>query len=219
MQRLLFLTAVLGVASTTGGSQLNDIAHDKLKHDLLGSWDCATPPDRPAARRHQKFVVPGRYVWVTFNRDSRQILAISGGTWALDGENYTESCEFASTSHEHLRGKTFKYDITVTPQKWEIKGVPGIEINVDEVWNRLNSDDGDKDKTKTRPRQSGLASSLSEAGKAASRRFLRTPVRTFVVQYPRPFGFISTSHQPAGPGYSSTAKTRWFTQPWGEPGR
>ena len=79
---------------------------------LLGSWDCVLPPEAPAEIRHQKFVTPGRYVWVTLDRNNRQILSVSGGTWALAGDTYAESCEFASDSHQHLRGKMYKYTVT-----------------------------------------------------------------------------------------------------------
>ncbi len=146
MKTLLLLVCLLPLASESAVPQAKEAGAEKLKRDLLGTWDCVLSPEAPAGMRHQKLVTPGRFIWATFDTGSRQLLAVSGGTWALDGDNYVESCEFASDTHQHLRGKTYKYTVTVTPRKWDIKGVPGTDIDVDEVWNRLKPDGGDKAK-------------------------------------------------------------------------
>jgi hypothetical protein len=146
MKKLLCLICVLPLFHERALGQADDARADKLKRDVLGSWDCVLSPNAPGAIRHQKFVTPGRYIWVTFDRDNRRILAVSGGTWAVAGDIYAETSEFASDTHQHVRGKTYRYAVTVTPEKWVIKGVPGTEIDVDEVWNKLKPDDADKDK-------------------------------------------------------------------------
>jgi hypothetical protein len=144
MKRLLVCFCFLPFPSETPVAQDRAEVANKLKRDLPGTWDSVLPPEAPRSARQYKLVTPGRYIWVAFDRDDHRILAVSGGTWALAGDNYRESCEYASDTHQHLRGKTFTYAVNVTAQKWDIKGVPGTRINVDEVWNRVQPADGQK---------------------------------------------------------------------------
>jgi hypothetical protein len=153
MKNLLLICGLLSCLNQPLIDQRRETAAEKLKRDLLGTWDCVTAPEVPKSVRHTKLVAPGRFTWVTFDSEKQEILSVCGGTWALEGDKYTESCEFASDTHQHLRGKTFTYDVTVTPEKWDLKGVPGTEINVDEVWNRMKPDDSQKANTEPRGKE------------------------------------------------------------------
>jgi hypothetical protein len=119
----------------------------RLMRELPGTWECVSFPDLPRQVSHIKHVTPTHYTWVTYDRDQREILAISGGTWSLKDGKYVEVCEFAPDSHQYLRGKTNVFTIELAGEKWDHKGVPGNEIEVDEVWMRIKQADHQKKNT------------------------------------------------------------------------
>jgi hypothetical protein len=117
---------------------------DQLKRELPGTWECVSFPDNPKEMLHIKHLTPTHYTWVTYDRQANAILATSGGTWSFKDDKYVEACEFASDSHQHLRGKTYTYTINVARNKWDLKGVDGTEIAVDEVWSKMKPGEGQK---------------------------------------------------------------------------
>jgi hypothetical protein len=143
MSKWLFLVITLPLLGGLVVARGVQADAEKAKRDLLGTWDCLLPDEAPGEVRHQKLITPGRYIWVTFDKDQRQVLALAGGTWALDGPHYAESCEFASNTHQHLRGKRHRFECIVKDLKWGHKSAPGTEIQVDEVWNKVDEEDRD----------------------------------------------------------------------------
>jgi hypothetical protein len=119
----------------------------RLKRELPGTWECVSVADLPRQISHIKHITPTHYTWVTYDRDRNAILAVSGGTWTLKEGKYEEACEFASDSHPHLRGKTNDFTTNLAGDKWDLKGVPGTEINVDEVWARMKPGQNQKKNT------------------------------------------------------------------------
>ncbi len=115
---------------------------DQLKRELLGTWECVSFQEAPKEMLHIKNITPTNYTWVTYDRLANAILATSGGTWSFKDGKYVEACEFASDSHQHLRGKTNTFNINVAHNKWDHRGVPGTEIEVDEVWSKMKSGEG-----------------------------------------------------------------------------
>jgi hypothetical protein len=119
----------------------------RLRRELPGTWDCVSLADAPKQIAHIKHLTPTHYTWVTYDRDRNEILAISGGTWSLKDGKYEEVCEFASDTHQHLRGKTNLFAVNLAGDKWDLKGVPDSEIDVDEVWTRIKQGDLQKKNT------------------------------------------------------------------------
>jgi hypothetical protein len=166
--RLTFVCLSLLVTQTALGDDPKPNV-DQLKRELQGTWECVSFVDAPKEIMHIKHITPTRYTWVTYDRLANAILATSGGTWSFKDGHYVEACEFASDTHQHLRGKTFTFTINVARDKWDLKGVPGIDFEVDEVWSRLKAGEGQKANME-RPGQQLLGSweSLSpQASKAA----------------------------------------------------
>jgi len=126
---------------------------DQLKQELPGTWECVSFQEAPKEILHIKHITPTHYTWVTYDRQMNAILATSGGTWSFKDGKYVEACEFASDSHQHLRGKTFTFTINVARDKWDLRGVPGTEIEVDEVWSRMKAGEGQKTNSEPLGRQ------------------------------------------------------------------
>jgi hypothetical protein len=151
MARLLCLICLMAQIHSTARAQDVQAAIQTTERELLGTWNRVCPPGAPAELRGQKFVTPGHFIWATFDSQNRRLLAVAGGTWLLDGDKYCDSCNYASRTHQHLRGNTYKFEFKVSPEKWQLKGVPGTDIDVDEVWNRLNSQTRSNPKRKLAP--------------------------------------------------------------------
>lgn len=149
LARLAFFAAVLLAGSVPAAADdpekpAGSSPEQQLKHALVGTWDCVAQDPVPKRIKHVKLVTPGRYLWVTYDAETDQLLSTSGGTWALKEGKYEETCDFASDSHQHLRGKTFAYNIEVKEDRWTIKIGADGEIDVDEVWNRIAPTDRQK---------------------------------------------------------------------------
>jgi hypothetical protein len=106
LRTTLCFVALLTAQSAIGDDQKPD--GDRLKWDLIGTWEAARPAGVPNSMRHIKHVTSTHYTWVTYDSESGAILATSGGTCSVKGDRYEEVCEFAADSHQHLRGKSPK---------------------------------------------------------------------------------------------------------------
>ena len=95
----------------------------------------------PPQYSHTKLVTPTRFTWVTYDREKEQILAVAGGTWTFQNGKYREVCDFASESHQHLRGESHTFTIALAEDKWDIK-LDGADIRVGQAWNRLKPREG-----------------------------------------------------------------------------
>ena len=120
---LCLLTLLLG-QPVVGDDQKPD--SDQLSRDLIGTWESVLPPEAPKSIRHIKHVTPTHYTRVTYDADNDRILATSGGSCSVKGDQYEEVCEFATDSHQHVRGKTFNYLLKLAGDKWNLLVQPTV---------------------------------------------------------------------------------------------
>ncbi|MGP0062373.1 MAG: hypothetical protein ACLQGP_02060 [Isosphaeraceae bacterium] len=162
--------AVLLIPSMIQGNQNPNPEAEarRIKRELLSTWDCVSLENLPKETSHIKHITPTHYTWVTYDREQNAIVSVSGGTWSLQDGKYREVCEFASDSHQHVRGKTFTFTMNLVGDKWGHKGVPGTEIPVDEVWNRVKSTKG-QEKNTEQPGQKLLGTWETDLGERAPR--------------------------------------------------
>lgn len=151
MRRSMILAclSLLTIRLVAGADDNPDAAFDakRLKRELPSTWECVSFADLPQQIAHIKHVTPTHYTWVTYDRDRREVLATSGGTWSLRDGKYVEVCEFASDTHQHLRGKAVAFAINLVGDKWDHKGLLDSGFEIDEVWNRLKQADHQKKNT------------------------------------------------------------------------
>ena len=142
---LLLLTARLVAGADDNPNAPFDAK--RLKRELPGTWENVSQANSPKEIQFIKHVTPTHFTWVVYDREKNAILAVTGGTWSLKDGKYEESIEFASDNAQQLRGKTFQFTIKLAGDKWDHKGVPGSEIEVDEVWTRMKQGDEQKKNT------------------------------------------------------------------------
>lgn len=109
----------------------------RINRELPSTWESHSLVGVPKQISHIKLVTPTHFTWVTYDRDRQAVLATAGGAWSFRDGHYVEFCDFASNSHQHLRGKTLTFTIDLVGDRWGIKGVPGSEIEVDDIWMRI----------------------------------------------------------------------------------
>jgi hypothetical protein len=102
----LCFVALLSSQAANGDDQKPD--GNRLKRNLIGTWEAARPAGVPNSMRHIKHVTSTHYTWVTYDSESDTILATSGRTCSVKGDRYEEICEFATDSHQQLRGNTYR---------------------------------------------------------------------------------------------------------------
>ena len=125
---------------------------------------------------------------MVYDRDKHAILGLTGGAWSLKDGKYEESIDFASDEVQQLRGKAFQFTIKLAGDKWDHKGVPGSEIEVDEVWSRMKQADDQKKNTGEPGRQLlGTWDVVFEPGAPKAIRTLKhiTPTHWTWVTYDR----------------------------------
>jgi hypothetical protein len=119
----------------------------RLNRELPGTWECVSLVNAPQQISHIKHVTPTHYTWVTYHRDRHAILAVAGGTWSLKDGHFVAVCEFASDTHQHLRGKTNAFTINLVGDKWDHKGSLDTGFEIDEVWARMKPEERQKKNT------------------------------------------------------------------------
>ncbi len=125
----------------------------RLMRELPSTWECVPSANQPKEAHLIKHVTPTHWTWLAYDGEKNAILAGAGGTWTIKDGNYEEKPEFATDDVQHLRGKTFQFTIKLVGDKWDHKGVPGTEIDVDQVWTRLKPSDQQKKNTDEAGRQ------------------------------------------------------------------
>ena len=121
--------------TVTGDEQKSDA--ERLKRELLGTWESVQPASTPKTVRCVKHITPTHWTWVLYDRESRVAHSTAGGTWTLKGDKYEETNEFSSQNMKHARGKAFAFSFKIDGDKWHVKAGPELEIVVDEVWVRV----------------------------------------------------------------------------------
>ena len=108
---------------------------EKTDETLVGSWERDSDhfPEHFVQIKH---ITPTHFTWVIYDSKEMVPYASAGGTWKLEGQKYTEKVEFATPSHEHLRGKEVVLDVVVKRDKFHQHGVLDTGFVIDEDWIR-----------------------------------------------------------------------------------
>jgi hypothetical protein len=120
-------------AAARGGA---DTGPERPKNALIGTWKHIDANIQEGVV-HIKHVTPTHWTWVVYDVKAMDAVAVAGGTWSLEGDQYKERVEFASETHPHLRGKEYSFTSKVDDGRWTIKVSTDADIVADEVWERM----------------------------------------------------------------------------------
>jgi hypothetical protein len=133
------LTIPIALASglwAEDGPSKPDANSSSLAKGLIGTWDLAGTPDKeeePLAKGGRLKSFTGKHWAVTQYDEAGKVTLHHGGTYTIDGEDYTETVKYANETTAELVGKVFKFKIKLEGDKYT---QTGIENPYSEVWRR-----------------------------------------------------------------------------------
>src|SRR5262249_33932055 len=141
-----FLVTGALVLAATGGRALSGALEGQAKEgaqtsplarDLVGTWILAGTPDRfedpPPAKGPLKFFTGKHWTFTQADPATGKVVYHHGGTYALDGDSYAETFQYANENTANLIGQTLKF-------KLKINGDTLVQVGVgnpySQVWKR-----------------------------------------------------------------------------------
>ena len=115
------------------------VAPSQLAKDLIGTWILVGKPgevgEAPEAGGRLKFLTGSHWCDTQADPKTGVVIFHHGGTYALKGNDYVQTTEYANPSTKSLIGKPGKFTIKVEGDTMTLIGI-GNPWN--EVWKRLN---------------------------------------------------------------------------------
>jgi hypothetical protein len=113
-------------------------AQSSLARNLLGTWILVGEPGKvgeaPAAGGRLKFISDRHWTITQADPATGVTIFHHGGTYALNGDTYAETVEYANESTKDLIKQTFKFTVKV---EGDTLTQIGIGNSFNEVWNRV----------------------------------------------------------------------------------
>lgn len=130
------------VISNVRGKDLIEIwekISDK-KDELTGNWvitgreqNGEVSTMKPGARRTVKILGGGRFQWIAFNSETKELSGTGGGTYSADNGVYTENITFFSKDDSRV-GATLKFDYEIKDGQWHHSGNSSTGAPIYEIW-------------------------------------------------------------------------------------
>jgi hypothetical protein len=113
-------------------------APSQLAKDMMGTWVLVGKPgnvrEAPESGGRLKFRTGRHWAMTQANPDTGLVVMHDGGTYALDGDRYVETLEYANSSTAGDIGKSFMFTVKV---EGDTMTQTGIGNPYTEVWKRL----------------------------------------------------------------------------------
>jgi len=140
--RLLAVIAALTV-SAAATRACEPKAGAKADGKLVGVWKLVSAKyggkEQEIQGTHLKHVTPTHFIWVTHDQDGKVSSAL-GGPYNLVGEKYEETPEYGLGGVlGAFKGKTQSFTCKVDGNKWHHAGKLTIGLEIEEVWERVES--------------------------------------------------------------------------------
>ena len=133
----LVLGTGLGLVTLTDAKTVTS----QLGKDLIGTWVCVgTPGDvgaAPAVGGRLKTLTNTHWSLTQANPETGAIIFRHGGTWTLNGDEYSETVDYANHNTAELVHHTFKFSLKLDGDTLTLIGVGNPWK---EVWKRVKSD-------------------------------------------------------------------------------
>jgi hypothetical protein len=113
-------------------------APSPLARDMIGTWVLVGKPgnvrEAPESGGRLKFRTGRHWTMTQANPDTGLVVMHDGGTYALDGDRYVETLEYANSSTAGDIGKSFMFTVKI---EGDLMTQIGIGNPYTEVWKRL----------------------------------------------------------------------------------
>jgi hypothetical protein len=113
-------------------------APSKLAQEMVGAWVLVGKPgnvrEAPPSGGRLKFRTGRHWTMTQADPDTGRVIMHDGGTYALDGDRYVETLEYANSSTAGDIGKSFMFTVKI---EGDTMTQIGIGNPYTEVWKRL----------------------------------------------------------------------------------
>ena len=111
---------------------------------IVGTWQLTTfhygdnnQQTMPGNVHRIKLITMIHFTWVQFMTENKQVESSAGGTFKVDGKNYTESIDWAGSSMTSYLCKEQKFQIKIENDKMYLAGQLSDGERIEEVWIKL----------------------------------------------------------------------------------
>lgn len=143
---LIILIAVMAITLMTVGATSNQKEKSQSEtNPILGTWQLSLYKygsgtsvfqEANPNEGHIKLITDTYFTWVAFNKATQIIYSSAGGTYTLNGDNYTESIEFGLGMDNYLQKKA-TYTFKIEGDNLFITGNLAENLMIEEVWKRI----------------------------------------------------------------------------------
>lgn len=112
------------------------------KDELTGNWvitgreqDGEVSTMTPGARRTVKILGGGRFQWIAFNSETKELSGTGGGTYSAEDGVYTENITFFSKDDSRV-GAVLKFKYEVKDGQWHHSGNSSTGTPIYEIWSK-----------------------------------------------------------------------------------
>ncbi|MES2924846.1 MAG: hypothetical protein V4819_25045 [Verrucomicrobiota bacterium] len=130
MKTRIAVVSSLLIAATLIGAQDN-VEKKQLTHEAIhGAWELKFED----GSKRTKFIGGGLWTITQCDPKTGTVVFHHGGTYTLDGANYTETVVFANENTSNLKGNSHKFELTI---EGDVIHQKGIGNSWNEAWNRI----------------------------------------------------------------------------------
>ena len=139
------LTTQKGQLTLTGpaGKQTLSRVEEPAQTALAGLWRITGRANESGqvttmqrgARKTIKLLTGSRFQWAAINPQTKQFMGTGGGTYRMDGDQYTETIDFFSRDNSRV-GRSLTFTAKITGSDWQHTGKSSTGGPVNEVWSR-----------------------------------------------------------------------------------
>jgi len=133
----------LTITGTAGKQALNRMTESSAQSSLTGLWRITGRVNeqgerttmQAGPRKTIKLLTGSRFQWAAINPKTKQFMGTGGGTYQVNGNQYTETIDFFSRDNSRV-GRSLTFTVNLTGTDWQHTGKSSTGGAVNEVWSR-----------------------------------------------------------------------------------
>lgn len=144
---LLILTtfSLLIICSSFSGEFTEKSSKKKNVPDITGTWKIEAYRHNisanefttwPESAPEIKFITEKSFCWVSYNANTKKLTSSAGGSYTLEGDQYTESIEYGLNMDSYLGTKS-TFTIKIEGDMMFISGSLSSGQRIEEIWHRV----------------------------------------------------------------------------------
>jgi hypothetical protein len=146
LSTILFASALTALALALSPFVASLHAAPPTRDELVGStWelvscmygDATEWQNATNSERKLKLITDTHFIWLSYSLESGEVQGSGGGTWTIDGANYTETVQFGDDDVLHLRNEKHKFTFDLKGDRLEQTGALASGFKIAEVWQRV----------------------------------------------------------------------------------